>query len=122
MYDEQSSEIKNTISSYFEGIYHGDVEKLESVFHPEALLSGDIKGVPYFKTVSDYIAGVRNRKSPHDLGEEFQMKILGIEIIGNTAIAKLHLPMLGFNYYDFLSLSLVNGTWIIVNKLFTHVE
>ncbi len=123
MYEEHSSEIKNTISHYFQGIYNGGVEKLESVFHPEALLSGDIKGDPYFKTLSDYIDGVRNRKSPSELGEDFQMKILGIEILGNTAIAKLtHAPMLGYNYHDFLSLSMVNGEWKIVNKLFSHVE
>ena len=56
------------------------------------------------------------------MGEEFKMKILGIEILGCVAIAKLHVPMLGYNYYDFLSLTLINGTWKIVNKVFTHVE
>ena len=50
------------------------------------------------------------------------MEILGIEIIGHVATAKVHVPMLGFNYYDFLSFSVVNGTWKIVNKVFTHVE
>lgn len=33
-----------------------------------------------------------------------------------------HLKMLGFNYYDFLSLGHVNGDWKIVNKVFAHVE
>lgn len=122
MYDKHSDEIKSIISHYFQGIYNGDAEKLESVFHPQALLFGDIKGDPYFKTVSDYIYGVRNRKSPKGLGEDFQMKIIGIEVLGNTAIAKLHVPMLGYNYYDFLSLSMVDEEWKIVNKLFTHVE
>jgi hypothetical protein len=31
------------------------------------------------------------------------------------------LPMLGYNYYDFLSLSKISGRWQIVNKLFTNV-
>lgn len=122
MYNKHSEEIKNTIFHYFQGVYNGDVEKLASAFHPQALLFGNIKGTPYFKTVSDYIDGVKNRKSPTDLGEDFKMKILGIEIMSNVAIAKLHVPMLGYNYYDFLSLCLVNKKWIIVNKLFSHVE
>ena len=122
MYDRYSNEIKTTISNYFQGIYNGDTEKLARVFHPQALLYGDIKGVPYCKNVADYIDGIKNRKSPKDLDEDFNMKINSIEIIGYNAVVKAHLPMLGFNYYDFLSLNKINGDWKIVNKLFTHVE
>lgn len=122
MYNNHSEEIKNTIFDYFQGVYNGDVEKLASVFHSQALLFGDIKGEPYFKPLADYIDGVKSRKSPADMGEDFNMEILGIEILGSVAIAKLHVPMLGYNYYDFLSLALVNGKWEIVNKVFTHVE
>ena len=122
MYDKFSSEIKTVVSDYFQGIYNGDSDKLENVFHQQALLFGDINGEPYFKTVTDYIDGVKSRKSPKDLEENFKMKILSIEIMGNMATVKAHVPMLGFNYYDFLSLNLVQGEWKIVNKLFTHVE
>lgn len=122
MYDKYSNEIKATISDYFQGIYNGDSDKLENAFHLQALLFGDIKGEPYFKTVTDYIDGVKSRKSPNDLGEDFKMEILSIEIMGNMATVKAHVPMLGFNYYDFLSLNKINGDWKIVNKLFTHVE
>jgi len=122
MYDKFSSEIKNVVFHYFQGIYKGDSDKLENTFHPQALLFGDIKGEPYFKTLTDYIDGVKSRKSPKDLEEDFKMEILSIEIMGNMATVKAHVPMLGFNYYDFLSLNLVQGEWKIVNKLFTHVE
>ncbi len=122
MYNQLSKEIKSIVSHYFQGIYNGDIDKLEKVFHPQALLFGDIKGEPYFKSVADYMDGVKNRKSPNDLGEEFKMEILSIEILGTIATVKAHSPMLGFNYYDTLSLNLVQGEWKIVNKLFTHVE
>lgn len=122
MYDKHSKAITLVITNYFSGIYSGNIAQLEDVFHSEALLFGDIKGIPYFKTVTEYIEGVKNRKSPKDLDEEFKMEILSIELLGNNAIAKLHLPMLGYNYYDFLSLSFINQKWIIVNKLFTHVD
>jgi hypothetical protein len=122
MYNQLSKEIKSIVSHYFQGIYNGDIDKLEKVFHSQALLFGDIKGEPYFKSVADYMDGVKNRKSPNDLGEEFKMEILSIEILGTIATVKAHSPMLGFNYYDTLSLNLVQGEWKIVNKLFTHVE
>ena len=76
---------------------------------------------PYFKNLGEYLEGVKNRKCPKELGETFNMKVLSIEILGNNAIAKLHLPMLGFNYYDLMSLSNIDSKWVIVNKLFTNV-
>ena len=122
MYKEKVLIIEEIIKSYFEGIYHGDVQKLKGAFAPAALLYGDIKGQEYFKTLNDYLEGVQNRKSPHELGEDFRMEILSVEILGNVATAKLHVPMLGYNYYDFLSLCLTGNEWKIVNKIFTHVE
>jgi len=121
MYDNNSNEIKTVISDYFNGIYTGNITQLEGVFHSETLLFGDINGTPYFKTSTEYINGVKSRKSPKDLGEDFKMEILSIEIVGNTAIVKAQLPMLGYNYFDFLSLTKINNDWKIVNKIFTHV-
>lgn len=45
---------------YFKGIYEGDEILLGSIFHESALLFGDIKGQPYFKTVDLYL---EDRKS-----------------------------------------------------------
>jgi hypothetical protein len=122
MFNKYSNEIKILVSSYFQAIYNGNSDKLENAFYPQAMLFGDIKGETYFKTVADYIDGIKSRRSPMDLGEEFKMEILAIEIIGTVATVKAHVPMLGLNYYDFLSLSLIKGEWKIVNKLFAHVE
>ena len=122
MYDKHSKDIKTVVSDYFNGIYTGNVTQLKDVFYSEALLFGDINGTPYFKTATEYIDGVKNRKSPKNLGEDFKMKILSIEILGSNAIVKAQLPMLGYNYFDFLSLSKINNNWKIVNKTFTHLE
>lgn len=122
MYDKHSKEVSSVITNYFNGIYNGDVSLLVEAFHPQALLFGDINGTPYFKSATDYIEGVKSRKSPQELGESFKMKIISIEIVSDNAIVKAHLPMLGYNYYDYLSLAKINNNWKIVNKLFTHVE
>lgn len=122
MYKEKVLKIEETVKNYFEGLFYGDVQKLRETFTPAALLYGSIKGQEYFKNLDHYLEGVQNRKSPHELGEGLRMKIISVEIIGDIAMAKLHVPMLGFNYYDFLSLCLINNEWKIVNKIFTHVE
>ena len=119
MKDQQ--EILTLLNAYFEGIYIGDTVLLRSAFHPQACLFGEIKGQGYFKTLDDYIAAVENRQSPKELGEAFLMKPLSIEVLGDIAFAKAHCRMLGFNYYDYLSLLRHEGKWRIVNKLFTHV-
>ncbi len=122
MYMQNIREIEGLITDYFEGIFQGDPTKLRVCFRKEAHLYGDIKGGDYTKSIEEYLEGVKNRQSPKDLDEAFKMKIIGIDIIGKIAMAKLHVPMLGYNYYDFLSLVNIDNDWKIANKLFTHVE
>ncbi|WP_136482844.1 nuclear transport factor 2 family protein [Cognatitamlana onchidii] len=122
MYKESIKEIEGVITNYFDGIFYGNVTKLKACFLENAAIYGDIKGVEYLKNIYEYLEGVKNRQSPNDLNETFKMKIIGIDVMGKIAIAKLHVPMLGYNYYDYLSLAKVNNNWKIVNKLFTHEE
>lgn len=123
MYREESEKIGRIIRQYFEGIYQGNITKLQAVFNKDVIIYGDLNNdIPYQKTLSEYLEGVKTRKSPKELGELFRMKIISIEIIGKVAVVKAQVPMLGYNYYDFLSLTVVDGSWKIVNKLFAHVE
>jgi hypothetical protein len=121
MYEQNSQDVLALVNRYFTGIYKGDIVNLKSVFHPRALLFGDVNSQDYFKSIEQYLDGVKNRKSPSELGEPFQMEIVSIEIINRVAIVKAHLHMLGFNYYDYLSIANVDGKWMIVNKLFTNI-
>lgn len=120
--DENRKLITSVLEDYFNGIFVGDINLLRSVFHPMAFLSGDINGEPYFKTLEQYLEGVKNRKSPNELGAKLGMEIISIEIINTIAVAKTHIPIFEYNYYDLLSLSLIDGNWVIVNKLLTHVN
>jgi len=123
MYKETAEKIEEVIANYFEGIYEGDIPKLEAAFDKQLIIYGDMNtGTPYCKPVQEYLEGVKTRKSPRELGEAFAMNIINIEILGKVAMVKAHMPMLGYNYYDFLSLTTIGGNWKIVNKLFAHVE
>ena len=121
-YKDNAAAVTAVLSNYFEGVYTGNTTLLASIFHPQTLVSGDVKGQSYFKTVEQYLDGVKHRKSPEELNEPFRMEILSIEIINSIAIAKTHLQMFEYNYYDLLSLNKINGKWIIINKLLTHVN
>lgn len=115
-------EILTVLEAYFAGIYEGDVDRLASTFHPRAILGGEVKGHPYHKTVEEYLEVVRTRASPRSLGEPFAMTPLSIDVQGQIALAKVRCPMLGFNYIDYLSLVRLDERWVIVSKVFTHVD
>lgn len=107
---------------YFKGIYEGDVDVLAQAFHPESLLFGDIKAVPYAKTLEQYLDGVKNRQSPKDSGKPFQGEILSLHIINSIAAAETRVRMYDFLYHDILSFHKINGRWLIVNKLLTDTN
>ncbi|MEJ1237390.1 nuclear transport factor 2 family protein [Chryseolinea sp. T2] len=104
---------------YFKGIYEGNVEALQEVFHPGTLLFGDVKGQPYAKTLDVYLDGVKNRQSPKESGTPFNGTINSVEVINSIAIARVHVKMYAFNYDEFLSLHKIDNRWLIVNKMIT---
>ncbi|MBD0257852.1 MAG: nuclear transport factor 2 family protein [Cytophagales bacterium] len=107
---------------YFQGIYDGNVALLEQVFHPGTLLFGDVKGQPYAKTLAEYLDGVAHRTSPHDSGKPYETEIIRIDVVNTIAVAKVRVKMYEFNYYDLLSFHELEGKWLVVNKMLTHVE
>jgi hypothetical protein len=110
------------IDTYFHSIYIGDTNALRSTFHPNCRLFAEVNGDPYEKSVDEYVDGVAARKSPRELGEPFLMKVIGIETLGSVALVRTHQQMLGFNYFDYLTLLRRTGRWRIVSKTFTHVN
>ncbi|UKB82125.1 nuclear transport factor 2 family protein [Chryseobacterium sp. MEBOG06] len=122
-YKTEETEIRNIINAYyFKGIYEGNTELLKHIFHKDALLFGDIKGVPYYKTSAQYIEGVGNRVSPEKSGKNFKPTILSVDVINTIAVVKLNVKMYDFNYYNFITFHKIDGQWLIVNKTLTDVE
>lgn len=113
--------ITAVINQYFKGIETGDTTLLGQTFHKDALLFGDINGIPYAKTRNDYLSGVATRVSPEKSGQPFEAEILSVDAINSIATAKLHVRMYSFNYYNFLTLHKTDGSWLIVNKTLTNL-
>ena len=122
-YSKDSAIIAGALTEvYFPGIYVGDVKLLGTIYYENTLLFGDVKGQPYFKTLAQYLDGVKNRQSPKDSGKPFKGDILSIEIINSIAVAKVHVRMYDFNYFELLSFHKINDKWLIVNKMISDVE
>lgn len=122
----QVSDIKSITevleNNYLKGIYEGDGDLLGSAFHPEALLFGDIKGVPYAKTLEQYLDGVKNRQSPKDSGKPFKGEILSLHIVNSIAVLEARVRMYDFIYHDILSFHKIESQWLIVNKMLTDTN
>jgi hypothetical protein len=107
---------------YFKGLYEGNIDLLATIFHHDTLLFGDIKGVPYAKTLDQYLDGVKNRQNPKDSGRPFKGEILSLHIINSIAVAEVNVTMYDFNYHDILSFHKINDKWLIVNKMLTDTN
>ncbi|HET7001061.1 MAG TPA: nuclear transport factor 2 family protein [Puia sp.] len=122
-FNDDSAEIVKILNdSYFKGIYSGDIDLLSTVYYPGTLLFGDAAGKPYFKTLAQYLDGVKNRQSPKDSGKPFKGEIMAIEIIQSIAVARVRVKMYDFNYLELLSFHKLDGKWVIVNKMIADVE
>ena len=107
---------------YFKGSYESDLNKLNRIFHPGTLLFGDVKGQPYAKTLDEWLDVVASRQSPKDSGKPFKGDILNIKVVNSVAIAEVNVQAYDMLYHDFLSLHLINGNWLIVNKIMSGIN
>ena len=107
---------------YFKGIYEGNVELLHQIYYPGTLLFGDVKDQSYFKTLDQYLDGVKNRQSPKDSGKPFKGEIISIKVVNTIAAAEVKVKMYDFNYYELLSFHQFNGKWLIVNKMISDIS
>ncbi len=122
-YSADSADIARILTdAYFKGIYEGDTNLLGSTFYSGTLLFGDAAGKPYFKTLAQYLEGVRNRQSPKDSGKPFKGEIISIEIINSIGMAMVRVKMYDFNYFELLSFHKLDGKWVIVNKMIADIE
>jgi len=118
-----STEIARILTdAYFKGIYEGDTNLLGSTFYSGTLLFGDVVGKPYFKTLVQYLDGVKNRQSPKDSGKPFKGEIISIKLVNSIAMVEVKVKMYDFNYHEFLSFHKLEGRWLIVNKMISDVN
>lgn len=98
----------------------GDVAKLQSAFHQDARMFGDLAGTRYdvpIQTLFDMSA-----QDPADTGN-YRSRIISVAQLGDVATATVSEE--GYwgtvSFVDFLSLCRIEGSWKIVNKTFAHV-
>jgi len=110
--------VMKIVNEYFNGLYHGDVERLQAIFHRDAFL----KAPGLRRSLDEWLSAVAQRPVPSEQGQPFEFKLLSIEVINDQAMVKLDCPLFDHAYIDFIGLLKENGQWLIVNKMYTDLN
>jgi hypothetical protein len=112
-------EVVELLSTYFDGLHHGDTTRLRSVFHPRAQYACATEGTLTHLTMEEYFPVVDQRPSPASRGEERSDDIVSIEFAGPvTAFARVHCAVGPKCFTDLLTLIRIDGRWQIISKVF----
>ena len=112
-------EIEKVIKTYFDLLYKGEKDLIESVFLPEANVSSLYNDKIIKIDMDGFRKRIAERKSPESIGEMRDDKIIMIDISSpTTAMVKVKCNILHNNYIDYLSLFKVSGKWKIISKVF----
>lgn len=114
--------VTDLLQDYFDGLYHCDVERLERVFHPQAVYACATEGSLRYLTMQEYFPIVRDRVSPASRGQPRGDRIVSVEWAGPvTAMARVECSIEPRHFTDFLSLVKLDGRWQIIAKVFHFV-
>ena len=112
-------EIEKVIKTYFDLLYKGDKDLIETVFLPEANVSSLYDDKIVKIDMDGFRKRITERETPESICEKRYDEIIMIDISSpTTAIVKVKCNILHNNYIDYLSLFKVSGKWKIISKVF----
>lgn len=116
----QSSAEEAGVRACLENYMSGDGSRMEKAFHPSATMKyidyerGSFQDVP----IADFIARIKAQTVKRDR----KVAIVGLNIEGTAAQAKIRLEIDTVLMYDYLSLLKINGEWKIVSKIYARTQ
>lgn len=105
------------IGNYLDGYLNARAEQLSLAFHDTCPLLS-VEGEKLDRTeMAAWLENLRSRNAKGDI-RTADSEILGIDVSGNAAVAKVSLKFPKFKFTDYLSLLRIDGQWKIVNKIY----
>ncbi|WP_294615280.1 nuclear transport factor 2 family protein [uncultured Roseovarius sp.] len=115
--------LTGVLETYFDGLYHADIERLGHAFHPKAIYATADEVPLLYRTMDEYFPLVAKRVSPASRDEPRRDVIESIEFAGeNTAFARVRCSIGTKDFIDFLTLVRTDGEWRIMAKIFQITE
>lgn len=114
-------EVRAVIEQYIKGSGTGDVGSLESIFHPNAVMFGYLRGQLMDGGPKPFFDLVGSQPSLQSQGADYRAEIASIRVDGDVATATLiEDGFFGMSFTDRFHLVRTDGRWLIVSKLFRH--
>ena len=111
------------VETYFDGLYHANIELLGGVFHPKAIYATADETPLLYRTMDEYFPVVAKRVSPASRDEPRRDVIEEIQFAGeNTVFARLRCSIGTKDFIDFLTIVRTDGEWKIMAKIFHMKE
>ena len=105
------------ITEYVEACRVGSADRLQAIFHPDALMAGYYKGEYYMGSPEPFFDEVKDTPAPIEAGTDYGGEITTIEISGGVASITLkETGFLGSNFTNWFHLAKLDGDWKIICK------
>ena len=112
--------IMDVIETYVQGMNEGNAAALRGVFHADAQIIGRFEGALEWDGLEAFIRACEDGAS-HGGQPASRYEIHGVDISGDTAVARVATVWGGLNFFDTLSLVHDGGRWQIVARVFTYL-
>ena len=114
-------EIEETLGYYFQGYLGAEPEVLLKAFHQDSRLFSTEDGKLSKTEMTDWLGNIRERKQKGDI-RQADVEVLGVDVTGDSAVAKVKLTFPKFSFVDYLSFLKIDGKWIVINKIYSVLE
>ena len=107
------------VQEYVDACAAGSAERLRTIFHDNALMSGYMMGEYLMGSPEPFFKAVENPPPGADTGGAYQAEITSVEVSGPVASITLkEAGFMGVNFTDYFHLAKVNDEWKIISKTF----
>ena len=117
---QEDRAIRLAVKQFFEGIRSLDAELISAIFHPHSSsFSVTPRGI-CIEPAETWPRIIEQAKadSAHLFRERFSVRILGTDIVGTVATAKVEWTFESARIVDFYNLLKTEGMWLIVNQVY----
>jgi hypothetical protein len=111
--------IDDVIQNYFNGYQKADTVLIKKAFHSDTKLLSVSEGKLDVTEMKDWLTSLEDRQARGDI-RTGKLKILSIDVTDETASVKLNIRFPKFEFTDYLSLLKIEGSWIIVGKIYHY--
>lgn len=108
--------IRAVVEAYVEGMTFADETAMRRAFHPDCKIIGHYEGALEWASLDEFIDAIKGVVSQTPPTPTWTIEAL--DVTGDAASVKVIDDFMGMTFTDYLALLKIEGTWLIINKLY----